>query len=73
MTPGVKGQTRALEKLQKGYGGDASMLKDLARVTVTYADAPALERGIKAVIGGALDVVQVTNTCTDPERARTDP
>lgn len=36
--PGIKGPTRAKEKLTQDYAGDASRLKDLARCTVHFAD-----------------------------------
>ncbi|KAK7240947.1 hypothetical protein SO694_00055256 [Aureococcus anophagefferens] len=42
--PGVKGPDRAREKVANEYGGDASLLKDLARCTVHFADCGRLAK-----------------------------
>lgn len=38
LSPGVKSRQRSLEKVQADYGGDASRLKDCARMTLEYTD-----------------------------------
>ena len=51
VSPGVKGRARAQEKVRVDYAGDASMLKDLARATLTYTDCARMASAVRTEMG----------------------
>ena len=63
--PGVKGPDRAREKVANEYGGDASLLKDLARCTVHFADCGRLAEALGRLSGG-VRVRQLKNKFASP-------
>jgi len=44
--PGLKGRTRASEKIDADYGGDASRLLDISRSSIEFENVAALRKGL---------------------------
>ena len=59
--PGVKGEARAKQKVENDYGGDASKLKDLARLTLRFTSPKKLAqalRGLEKELGFKIEVLK---------------
>ena len=62
--PGVKGKTRAKAKVDNDYGGDASQLKDLARLTLRFTSPAKLAQALRGLEKGlGFRIVVLKNKC----------
>ena len=64
--PGVKGIDRAREKMEKDYGGDASKLKDLARMTLVYKNCSRMASALIELKHAGFEIVQCKNKYASP-------
>ena len=66
--PGVKGRERAEEKVIKDYKGDASQLKDLARLTLVFDSCDRMVQAIGALRAAGCTTVLFKNKCVPLRR-----
>jgi hypothetical protein len=59
--PGVKGATRAMEKVENDYGGHANKLKDLARLTLRFTRPKAMAQALRELKDLGFRIVVLKN------------
>ena len=64
--PGIKGEPRSREKMKNDYGGDANMLKDLARITLKYESCDRMATAIKELKKAGFALVVSKNKYLSP-------
>ena len=63
--PGPKGKARSLEKLLNDYGGDVTQLKDIARITLIFADCAGLLKAVE-MLSAQFEVLTFKNKFASP-------
>jgi hypothetical protein len=63
--PGLKGKERTLEKINTEYGGDASRITDLTRISIFYEDLDHLYQGL-SLIAERSTIVRIKDRFQEP-------